>query len=346
MRSDRGSGPSVGTVQQLAARRRSATLAYLPVGITALLLAGLPLFIGESRYFMSLAINMLVFAGYAVAFNIIFGSTGQLFLCIGSIAGLSAYATGILGNRYGTPLWLSLPLGVLLAAALGGMFSWLAVRRQLDVIFVGIVTLAFSLVFFNVLLGGRGLTGGETGLIVASAAGSLLRDRLPAYYVFLALLVGFLALYRWLERAHIGWAFRALKDDELAAELAGIDVATYKIMAAVIGSAMLGLTGALFAAHDEFISPTTFAFGDVDVRVLVMLAFGGIGTLLGPIVGAAAVTMVDELLRPLGSLRSSVYGAVLIVLFLGFRDGVIGTVTRLGRRVRRPSAPGPGRMGR
>jgi branched-chain amino acid transport system permease protein len=68
--------------------------------------------------------------------------------------------------------------------------------------------------------------------------------------------------------------------------------------------------------------------------VLVILAFGGIGSLLGPIIGAAAVTVVDELLRPLSQLRLTVYGVVLLVLFLGFRGGVVGTLTKLGQRIR------------
>jgi ABC-type branched-subunit amino acid transport system permease subunit len=335
MVSDLGLGTRASDQPSTAAGQRSVLLAYLPVVITAGLLAILPLFIGDSRYFMSLAMNMLVFAAYAVAFNLIFGSTGQLFLCLGPLAGLSAYSSVVLGDLYDTPLLVTIPLGMVLSASLGGLFSWIAVRRQLDVIFIGIVTLAFSLVFYNLLLGGRGLTGGETGMVVTNASGTFLRDRIPSYYLFLALLVGFLALYRWLERSHFGWAFRALRDDELAAELAGIDVARYKVAAASIGSAMLGLTGALFAAHDGFISPTTFAFGDVDVRVLVILAFGGIGSLLGPVIGAATVTVIDELLRPLGQLRLTAYGVVLMVLFLGFRGGVVGTLTKLDQRLRR-----------
>jgi ABC-type branched-subunit amino acid transport system permease subunit len=332
---DPGLGTAASEHPGAAARQRSVLLAYLPVTITAVLLAAVPVFVGDSRYFMSLAVNMLVFAAYAVAFNVIFGSTGQLFLCLGPLAGLAAYSSVILGNLYDTPLLVTVPLGVVLSATLGGLFSWIAVRRQLDVIFIGIVTLAFSLVFYNLLLGGRGLTGGETGMIATTGSGTFLRDRIPSYYLFLTLLIGFLALYRWLERSHYGWAFRALKDDGLAAELAGIDVARYKVAAGIIGSAMLGLTGALFAAHEGFISPTTFDFGDVDVRVLVILAFGGIGSLLGPIIGAATVTVVDELLRPLGQLRLTIYGVVLLVLFLGFRGGVVGTLTKLGQRLRR-----------
>jgi branched-chain amino acid transport system permease protein len=95
---------------------------------------------------------------------------------------------------------------------------------------------------------------------------------------------------------------------------------------------MIGLAGALYAHHEGFISPTTYAFGDVDVRVLVMLAFGGIGTLLGPVIGAVSFGFIDEALRGLGQLRVAVYGAVLVALFLGFRDGVGPAVANLIRR--------------
>ncbi len=100
-----------------------------------------------------------------------------------------------------------------------------------------------------------------------------------------------------------------------------------------MGSAMIGLVGAMYAHHEGFISPTTYAFGDVDVRVLVMLAFGGIGTLTGPVIGAVSFGFIDELLRDLGQLRVAVYGGVLVALFLGFRDGVGPAVATLVRRI-------------
>lgn len=327
-----GPGPTSGGGAPPAPRYRGFGAGYLPVAVTAVLLGLVPVAIGDSRYLMTLAVHMLVFAAYAVAFNVVFGSTRQLFLCLGALAGVSAYVSVILGNRYAIPLLFTVPLGMGLSTGLGALFSWVAVRRRLDVIFIGIVTLAFSLVFTNLLLGGRELTGGETGLVVEADATGVLRSRIPAYYVFLAVLVGFLALYRWIQRSHLGWAFRALKDDQLAAELAGVDVARYRVLAGAIGSAMLGLTGALFAAHEGFVSPTTFAFSGVDVRVLVMLALGGIGSLLGPVVGAVGLSVVDELLRPLGQLRLTVYGVVLIVLFLGVRDGAVPAAIRLARR--------------
>ena len=305
-----------------------------PLVATVTVLVGLPLFIGDSRYLMTLAISMLVVTGYAVAFNLLFGRSGQLFLCLGALAGVAAYGSVLLADVAGVPLPAAIAAGVALSGGIGGVFSWVAVRRRLGVIFVGIVTLAFSLVFTNLLLGGRALTGGETGLLVEAAAGSWLRDRVPAYYLLLAVLVGYLAIDRWLDGSWLGWAFRALKDDPVAAELAGVDVVRARVIAGAVGSAMLGLMGALFAVHDGFISPTGFDFGDVDVRVLVVLAVGGIGSSLGPVVGAVVVTAVDELLRPLGQLRLTIYGIVLIVIFLRFRQGLVPALEGLVRRAR------------
>lgn len=304
-----------------------------PIALVAVVLGLVPLVVGDSRTWMGLATSMLLFACYATAFNVIFGSTGQLFLCVGALAGVSGYATPILSDEFGVPAVLSLLIGTALAGLLGGAFSWVSVRRSLGVIFTGIVTLTFSLGFHNLLLGQRDWTGGETGLRIQAGADTWLRELVPAYLVFLALLVAFLVLYRWLQRSSFGWAFQALRDDPVAAELAGVDVARYRIWAGTIGSAMLGLAGGLWALTEGFISPTTFAFGEVDVETLVILAFGGIGTLLGPVIGSVAMTVLDELLRDAGQLRVAIYGVILITLFLGFRRGVGPAVTNGVRRL-------------
>jgi branched-chain amino acid transport system ATP-binding protein len=96
------------------------------------------------------------------------------------------------------------------------------------------------------------------------------------------------------------------------------------VIAGALAAAMLGATGALFVHHDGFVSPSVFAFAHVDVRALVALALGGIGSLAGPVVGAVVVGVLDELLRPLGQLRLAVYGGVLLALFLGLGRGVSG----------------------
>ena len=302
---------------------RSLLRAFWPIAVTAVVLALVPLWLGDSRYLMRLAVDALVFGAYAVAFNVIFGSTNQLFLCVGALAGVGGYTSAILADRAGLPMAVGMVLATALATALGGILSWVAVRRSLGVIFTGIVTLAFSLSFASLLLGQRDLTGGETGLLVDAGTDTFLRERVAAYYLFLGMLVAFLVVFRVLQRSHIGWAFRALHDNELAAELAGVAVARYRVYAGLIGSAMLGLTGAVFAHTDGFISPSTFEFGHVDVRVLVMLAFGGLGTLLGPVLGTIVFAILDEVLVDLEQLRTVIYGLLVIALFLGFKRGAV-----------------------
>jgi branched-chain amino acid transport system permease protein len=314
---------------------RSLARAFWPIAATAAVLALVPLWLGDSRLMMRLAVDALVFGAYAIAFNVIFGSTNQLFLCVGALAGVGGYASAILSDRAGLPMAVALVLATVLATALGGFLSWVAVRRSLGVIFTGIVTLAFSLSFVNLVLGQRELTGGETGLVVAAGDDSFLRDRVAAYYLFLGMTVVFLVVFRTLERSRVGWAFRALRDNQLAAELTGVDVARYRVYAGLVGSAMLGLTGAVYAHSDGFISPSTFGFGHVDVRVLVMLAFGGLGTLLGPVLGTVVFAVLDELLVDSGQLRTVFYGLLVIALFLGFPRGAVPAVADLLRRLLR-----------
>jgi branched-chain amino acid transport system permease protein len=312
---------------------RSLARAYWPIAATGAVLALVPLWLGDSRLMMGLAIDALVFGAYAVAFNVIFGSTNQLFLCVGALAGVGGYGSVILADRAGLPMVVAMVLATAVATALGGLLSWVAVRRSLDVIFTGIVTLAFSLSFANLLLGQRELTGGETGLVVSAGPDTFLGERVAAYYLFLGMLVAFLVVFRALQRSHVGWAFRALRDNELAAELAGVDVARYRVYAGLVGSAMLGVTGAVFAHSDGFISPSTFEFGHVDVRVLVMLAFGGLGTLLGPVLGTVVFAVLDEVLIDFGQFRTVLYGLLIIALFLGFKRGAVPAVVDLVRRL-------------
>jgi branched-chain amino acid transport system permease protein len=241
--------------------------------------------------------------------------------------------SAIFADRVGLPMLASIATAVAMAASIGGLLSWVAVKRALGTIFVGIVTLAFSLSFDSLLLGRSDLFGGDAGLRVEAGSGTILRDRLPPYYLFLALVVVYLVIFRMLQRSRTGWAFRALRDDMIAAELAGVDVARYRVYAGALGSAMLGLAGALYAfAGSGLIGRSTYEFGRVDVRVIVMLAFGGIGSLLGPIVGAAAFTWLDEYLVEYREMRLMIYGFVIIALFLGFRRGVVPTVTGWFRR--------------
>lgn len=303
-----------------------------PILATAAVLALLgPLWFEHSQYDTGLAITALIYAAYGVGFNLIFGTTNQLFLCVGALGGIGAYTTTLLSNRQGVPMLAALILGGLAAAVVGGLLSWISVRRSLQVIFIGIITLVFSLALGDLLVGDQGLTGGDTGLVVNAAATGLADTQIGGYYLFAAVVVAFLVVFRALQLTRFGWAFRALRDNQTAAELAGVAVARYRIYAATIGSTMIGLTGALFAYSDGYISPSTFAFNQIDVTVLVLVAFGGLGSLLGPVIGATAFAFIDRALSGSGQLRELLYGAFVIALFLAFRRGVVRTITGLAR---------------
>ena len=316
------------------ATTKSIGWALLPIVATAAILALLPsVWFGDSPYTTSLAVQALVFAAYGVGFNLIFGCTNQLFLCVGALAGVGGYGAAILADETALPMPAGMAVGTASAAIVGGLLSWIAVRRSLGIIFTGIVTLVFSLAFLQLLLGQRELTGSETGLVVTGAPAGLGDDRVGGYYLFAGLLVACLIVFRALQLSHAGWAFRALRDDEVAAELAGVDVARYRIYAATVGSAMIGLTGALYAYSAGFISPTTYGFDRVDVRVLVFVAFGGVGTLLGPVIGAGVFAIVDERLTTSLQLREVLYGAFVIAIFLFFRRGVVHAVVSVFQRL-------------
>jgi branched-chain amino acid transport system permease protein len=315
---------------------RTVGWALLPIVAAAAILAVLPsVWFGDSPYTTSLAVQALVFASYGVGFNLIFGSTNQLFLCVGALAGIGGYGAAIFADEFELPMAAGVAAGTASAAIVGGLLSWVAVRRSLGVIFTGVVTLVFSLAFTNLLFGQRDLTGAETGLVLTGAPADIADDRVGGYYLFAALLVVFLIVFRALQLSHVGWAFRALRDDEVAAELAGVDVTRYRIYAATVGSAMIGLAGALYAYSAGFISPATYAFERVDVRVLVLVAFGGLGTLLGPVIGAGLFAVVDERLTSSLQLREVLYGVFVIAIFLGLRRGLVPTVVDLVRRFMR-----------
>ncbi|MGD2100897.1 MAG: branched-chain amino acid ABC transporter permease [Acidimicrobiia bacterium] len=334
-----GAGTSVvgGTEAHVS---RSLRALIVPTVVVMAIGALAPIWLGDSRVLMGVAVIGVSFGCYAIGFNLIFGSTGQLFLCVGALAGIGGYGGAIFADTVGLPMVVSIALATIAASLTGGLLSWVAVRRSLGVIFTGIITLIFTLVYDSLLLGLGDLTGGENGFLIESGANSFIRQQIPPYYVMLGLMLAFLIIHGLLRRSHVGWAFRALRDDEVAAELAGVNVARYRVYAALVGSAMLGLTGATYAFAEGRISPSTFGFAQVDVVVLVMLAFGGIGTLFGPVLGSVVFTIIDELLIDLGQLRVLVYGALIVALFLWIPKGVIPTFGERFSRRRPPPVEG------
>ncbi|EMA07482.1 branched-chain amino acid ABC transporter permease [Haloferax denitrificans] len=302
------------------------------VAIVAVVFALAPLAVLGSSYYESVLAHLLLIALFAVALNIVFGHTDQLFLFMGGLAGFGAYTTAILADALAISAWVTLPVAALACGLIGLLVSYVSAKRNFTVVLISILTLNLQLVFSEIFVGARGITGGSTGFpyeyfgleVVADAVG--IETKLVLYYLVLLLLVATLGFYLRLVHSKYGIAFDAIREDEVAAESIGIDVVRYKTIAGFVAAFLIGLVGAFFARESGYILPGGFTFIAVDVIVLIVLVVGGLRTTMGPIVGATIIVGIEEFLSSAQSLqtwRSAIFGALLIVLFLYFRQGVV-----------------------
>ncbi|PAU83007.1 inner-membrane translocator [Halorubrum salipaludis] len=311
--------------------RSGLTWDRLRIPVVVAVLAALPLlfFDPSYTYISRLFILTLVFATLALALNIVFGHTDQLFLFVGALTGIGAYATALTADALGVSPWVTLLFGATLAGVLGALVCYVAARRRFTVILIAILTLSLQLAIIEIFVGARDITGGSTGfrfsgLGLESVQNALgVHEHMVLYYVVLALLTGVLALYHYIRNSKYGMAFDAIRQDEIAAEAIGVDVVRYKTLAGFVSAFVIGLTGPMYAQLESLVLPGMFEFNVIDVLVLIILIVGGIRTMLGPIVGAAVIIYVNEELQATGQWRTVVFGFLLIVLFLYFRSGIV-----------------------
>lgn len=320
---------------------------YREIGLTLAILAVLPIFVVEAgmTYQARLLVLFLIFAALTIALNVVFGHTDQLFLFVGALTGIGAYTTAILADSLGVSAWLLVPVSGLVAGSIGLLVSYVSARRGMTVIVIAILTLALQLAFSEIFVGAREITGGSTGIPfqgldvsgLATALGAT--DQIALYYVLLAFVAVLLVGYKRMMNSKYGFAFKAIRQDEIAAESIGIDVVKYKSIAGFTGAAIIGFVGPLYAQSEGYILPSMFAFQSVDVLVLVMLVLGGMRTLLGPIVGAGLMIYINEVLQDAGQWRTAILGGLLILLFLYFREGIVPKAREVWNGETRVSAP-------
>jgi branched-chain amino acid transport system permease protein len=171
-----------------------------------------------------------------------------------------------------------------------------------------------------------GFTNGPLGIMdipPPALFGYVVTSRLQYYYLILilVLLTGF-SMHR-LMTCRFGRALTAIRENELAAEATGVNTTRYKIQAFVLSAFYAGIAGSFYAHFVKYISPDSFTINESFI-LLAMLAFGGQGNLIGPVVGAAALVLIPEIFRPLQEFRMFVYGGVLIVMMLVRRQGLLG----------------------
>jgi len=317
--------------------------------LAALVLATAPLYADYTPFYLGLLTEVLVFGLFALAYDVLLGHAGVLSLGHSAFLGVAAYTTGILLARYRAPLELSL-----LAGALGGLLTSLIlgilVLRKRGV-YLAMLTLALSQVFYYIVLMWTPVTGGTDGLgnlpilYLSEPLGWRLSKRpITRYYVIAALIFLAMLAIRHLLYSPLGRVMRAVKANETRAAACGYDTRRIRLAAFAVSGLFSGLAGALLTVALEFV-PIENIHWQMSGAVLIMALFGGTGTLLGPFVGAGVfIWMRDFLSKYLEYWEVFVGGAfVLIVLFLP--DGIVGSLARLvGRRGAAPVGAAEGQL--
>ena len=308
--------------------------------LAAAVLATAPLYADYTPFYLGLLTEVLVFGLFALAYDVLLGHAGVLSLGHSAFLGVAAYVTGILLARYRLPIELGI-----VAGAVGGLVTslilGLLVLRKRGV-YLAMLTLALSQVFYYVVLMWTPVTGGTDGLgnlpilYLSEPLGWRLSKRpITRYYVIAAAIFLAVLAIRHLLRSPLGRVMRAVKANETRAAACGFDTRRVKLAAFAISGLFSGLAGALLTVVLEFV-PIENIHWQMSGSVLIMTLFGGTGTLLGPFVGAGVfIWMRDFLSKHLEYWEVFVGGAfVLIVLFLP--DGIVGSLARLITR-RRPA---------
>ncbi|PRD42737.1 branched-chain amino acid ABC transporter permease [Phyllobacterium phragmitis] len=279
--------------------------------------------------------KVLCFALFACAFNLLLGYTGLLSFGHAAFFGGAAYITAHAVKEWGLPPEISILIGVVGAAALGLVIGFLAIRRQ--GIYFAMVTLALAQMFYFFCLQSD-FTKGEDG-IQGVPRGHLfgfidLNVPINMYYMVLGIfLIGVFAIWRIIN-SPFGMILKSVRENEPRAISLGYSVGKYKLAAFVMSAALAGLAGAVKALVFQFATLTDVSW-QMSGEVILMTLLGGIGTLIGPIVGAALVVTLQNYLATSDFPVTVVTGAIFMICVLLFRRGIIGELyaSRLGRKL-------------
>ena len=309
-------------------------LALLLYAGAAVLLVGAPFF-----FYPLFLTKVLCYALFACAFNLLLGSCGLLSFGHAAYFGTAAYVAGHAAKVWGLPFEACLALGVMASALLGAIFGYISIRRQ--GIYFAMITLALAqMVYFLALQ--LPFTGAEDGLTAIPRGKALglfeLDNPLVLYFSTLCIFVGALTLIHRITRSTFGQILRAIRDNEPRAISLGFEANRYKLQAFVLSAALVGLAGANKAIAFK-LATLTDVHWSTSGSVILMTLLGGLGTLLGPFVGALMVVTLENYLADSGLPINAVIGGIFILCILLFRRGIVGEAQGWIEGVRARKAP-------
>lgn len=317
---------------------RPTPLMRLRLGIVIVLVLAFPFL--ANNYQLTLANQVLIATIGAIGLNILTGFTGQISLGQGGFMAIGAYGSALLVLNLGLPWWLTVPVAAGITAVVGALFGLPSLR--LKGLYLAIATLAAQQIIEWAVIRSP-LTGGVEALVIppATIAGINMTKDFNFYWLglFMAGLTTMFAVN--LFRSKVGRAFIAIRDQDIAAEVMGVDVFRYKLLAFAVSSFFIGLSGALLAQYRSIVSFERFTI-ETSITYLAMIIIGGLGSVSGSVYGAVFMTLLPAILTNMGSslqdtipqmaglipfIRKGVFGLV-IILFLVFEPEGLAKIWR------------------
>ena len=281
------------------------------------------------------AMNVLL----ALSLNLVIGYTGQLNLGQSGFFAIGAYVTTILVKSHGWNFWLACLAASAAAGALGLVLAAFAVRLRGH--YLGIASLGFAVIVYQVLINWESVTEGVRGIYGIRPPPGF-ADPVAYFYLVAGIALLVYLILSNLIRSPIGETLRAIREDEISAASLGVHAAKWKAFAFGLGSAIAGLAGSFYPGFVGTLVPDAFNIVE-SFTMMAMVIVGGMGTMIGPVVGALVLTFLPEVLRGFGELRLLIYGLALTLVVLFLPGGIVAGWRMLIARLRERSRDAGGR---
>src|SRR5471030_1248873 len=287
-----------------------------------------------NRFVLTLFTRIVILAMAAVSLNLILGFGGMMSFGHAAYLGIGGYAVGMLAKEGIVSGFVQWPVALLASALFALVIGALSLRTR-GVYFI-MITLAFAQMAYY-MVSGLARYGGDDGLTInmrSQFAGPVnLSNKTQFYYICLALLFGAIYLVWRLVNSRFGMAVQGARSNEVRMRAIGFPTYRYKLVCFVIAGTLCGLAGALLANHTDFVSPAMMYWtrsGDL----IIMVVLGGMGSAFGPLIGAVALLLLEEVLSGVTEYWQIILGPLLLLVVLFARGGIDGMLTQLDAKAR------------
>jgi branched-chain amino acid transport system permease protein len=272
-----------------------------------------------SEYHTHILVISLYYVMLAIGWNLLAGYAGQFSLAHHTFAGLGAYTSALVVQHTRVPILVGIGAGVLLAAVAGYALGTLCLRMR--AIYLALATWAFAESVRLLITVEYQFTRGDLGLRTPLLFGSA--RPVGYYYLFLGLALAVALTAWWIVDSRIGTYLRAIRDDEDAAAVMGVDTFRWKRVAFVVSAAFAAIAGGFQGHYIGLLSPTPMKFNEMAI-VVIMVVVGGLRTFSGPIVGAVFIEVLSEALRPWGEVRMVLFALLVVLVMRAYPSGLVG----------------------